>query len=265
MLLITSDVSFLDAALGTWEIVEYIAEGLVLAGCVGEYFSEFTEIRTEEWRGGLGKLSLLILIAGLTVELGALIRTNSLAGQEIALLNGVAADARVRAASAEVTAKGFDLEIAGARKDAEVAKEGAAKANERASINEKEAERFKYENLKLEAEIQPRALTLEQQRDMGHALLPLAGQKATIISLATDPEGYQLGEQIRAAFELAHRDVRDMNGKGIGGPSGLVGISVNYWLTENAANAVKKALVSLGHLDSVRQCQEFCVNGFRLV
>jgi len=251
MLLSASDVSLLDSALNNWESVEYVAEALVLAGCVGEYFSEFTKIRTERWRSGLGKISLLVLIAGLAIELGALIRTNDLAGKEIAVLNGIAAEAGSHAAVAEGTAKSFDLKIAEARKDAEVAKEEAAKANERASVNEREAERLKRENLTLEAEIQPRALTLEQQREIGRALLPLAGQKVTVLSLVSDPEGFQLGEQIRAAFKLAHMDVYDMNGKGLGGPGEMVGVDVSFWLAGNAAKAVQEALVSLGHLSSV--------------
>ena len=142
MLLISPDVALLDRLLSWWEHAEYVAEAFVILGCVGEFTAEFTEINTRDWRHQLSKVSLLVLIAGLAFELGALVRTNGLSGQEIALLNGVAAEARTRAANAESTAKGFDFKIAEAQRgtaeaqrDAETAKERASKANERAAVN----------------------------------------------------------------------------------------------------------------------------------
>jgi hypothetical protein len=101
MLVTSSDVASIDTLLNWWECAEYIAEAFVILGCVGEFVAEFTKVRTEDWRHALGKISLLLLIAALGIELGALVRTNNLSGQEIAILNGVAADARTRAANAE--------------------------------------------------------------------------------------------------------------------------------------------------------------------
>jgi hypothetical protein len=116
MLAISSDVASLDALLSWWERVEYVSEVFVILGCVGEFIAEFTKLRTEEWRRQLSKISLLVLTAALAVELGALFRTNGISGEEIALLNGVAADAWTRAANAEGTAKGFDTRIAEAQR-----------------------------------------------------------------------------------------------------------------------------------------------------
>lgn len=93
---------------------------------------------------------------------------------------------------------------------------------------QREIQQLKSNNLKLEARIQPCSLTIEQQRLIGESLRPLAGQKVTVLSFATDPEGYQLGEQLVTAFKSARMDVFDMNGKGFGGPSGLAGINVNF-------------------------------------
>ena len=101
MLVTSSDVASIDALLNWWESAEYFAEAFVILGCVGEFVAEFTHLRTEEWRHSLGRASLLLLIAALGIELGALVRTNGLSGQEIAILNTVAADARTRAANAE--------------------------------------------------------------------------------------------------------------------------------------------------------------------
>ncbi len=91
MLVTSSDVASIDRLLGRWEWIEYFAEAFVIAACIGEFIAEFMKIRTEDWRHQLAKISVLVLIAALAIELGALVRTNILAGKEIALLN----DARV--------------------------------------------------------------------------------------------------------------------------------------------------------------------------
>ena len=176
------DIASLDAFLSRWEAAEYAAEAFVIIGCVGEFIAEFSQIRTQEWRHQLGKISLLVLISALALELGALVRTNALSGQEIARLNGTAADAIARAASAEEKAKGFDSRIADAQRgtaeaqrDAESAKERASKADERASANEREAARLsklaadeQLARATLESEIQARTMTLKQQQDIVH-------------------------------------------------------------------------------------------------
>ena len=221
MLLTTTDVSSLDSALNVWEFIEYVAEALVLAGCVGEYLSEFTTLKTEGWRSRLGRLSLLILIAGLAVELGALIRTNNLAGQEIALLNGVAADARLRAANAEGIAKGFDLKIADSRRDAEIAKEGAAQANERASANEREAARLRAEAERLEKEAEDertarvkiednvawRTINDAQRKDIGTRLSRFAPQLAECSFLSSDMEAFSFSADLADALRAARWQV----------------------------------------------------------
>src|SRR5579862_5360846 len=90
---VTTTTESIDALLSWWEWIEYLAEAFVVLGCVGEFVADFTKIRTLEWRHQLSKVSLLVLIAALAIELGALFRTNRLSGQEIAVLNGVAASA----------------------------------------------------------------------------------------------------------------------------------------------------------------------------
>lgn len=220
-MLAAPDVSSLDSALNFWEFIEYVAEALVLAGCVGEYVSEFTCLKTEGWRSRLGKLSLLILIAGLAVELGALIRTNNLAGQEIALLNGVAADARLRAANAEGTAKGFDVKIAESRRDAEIAKEGAAQANERAAANEREAARLRAEAERLEKEAEDersarvkiednvdwRSIKDGQRKDIVAHLSRFAPQLAECSFLSSDMEAFSFSADLAEALRAARWQV----------------------------------------------------------
>jgi len=55
-------------------------------GCIGEFFAEYTQVCTEDWRDALGKRSLILLILGLGLGLLSLIKTNALSGQIIASL-----------------------------------------------------------------------------------------------------------------------------------------------------------------------------------
>ena len=101
---------------------------------------------------------------------------------------------------------------------------------------QKEIEQLRADNLKLEALIQPRSLTTEKQRMIGESLRVLSGQKVTVLSFATDSEGYQLGEQI-VALKMAGMDVLDMNGRSFGGPSGLAGVNINFWMAVDSADS----------------------------
>jgi hypothetical protein len=115
---------------------------------------------------------------------------------------------------------------------------------------QKEIEQLRADNLKLEALIQPRSLTTEKQRMIGESLRVLSGQKVTVLSFATDSEGYQLGEQI-VALKMAGMDVLDMNGRSFGGPSGLAGVNINFWMAVDSAETIGTALKSIGQLKSV--------------
>jgi hypothetical protein len=186
-------------------------------GCVGEFVAEFTEILKPEGRQRFSKISLLVLIAALAIELGALVRTNHLAGQEIALLNGMAADARTRAANAELTAKGFDSKIAEsqrgteeARRDAETAKERASNADERAALNEKEAARLskaaedeRLARIKIEERVAWRRLTKDQQSEIGLRLRPFSGLESLVQYDVNDIEEYEFGLDIASSLHIA--------------------------------------------------------------
>src|ERR1017187_2529490 len=138
MLLTASEIPSIDAALGSWESVEYAAEAFVILGCVGEFVAEFTRLLPNEpadRRNQCSKVSLLVLIAALAIELVALVRTNVLSGQEIARLGAQAASFRADAERSRAA-------IASAQTE-------AAKANERAAKNELEAATLKVEAARL--------------------------------------------------------------------------------------------------------------------
>jgi hypothetical protein len=242
MLVITSDVGSLDRLLSWWESAEYVAEAFVILGCVGEFIAEFTEIRTLGWRRQLSKISLLVLIAALAIELGALVRTNGLSGREIALLNGIAADARIRAANAEATAKGFDSQIAEAQRvtaeaqrEAEIAKEDASKADERAAANEEEAARLgkaaedeKLARVKIEKQLAPRTLNDSDRQTISQQLRPFApsfsGRKVKVSSYTGDAEGIVFSLEIIDILTRAGIDVEPIVGRAMS--VGLVDMGV---------------------------------------
>jgi hypothetical protein len=175
MLLTSADVASLDSLLSWWEKAEYAAEAFVILGCVGEFIAEFTKIGTQESRHQLSKLSLLVLIAALAIELGALVRTNRLSGQEITLLNSITADAQTQISS----------------------------ARERTAQLEKEAETERLERTRLETLVAPRRLTLEQQKAIAKSCYRFSGHTVIVSSYALDTESRILGEQICSALQGA--------------------------------------------------------------
>src|ERR1700733_10024929 len=94
MNLIPSLLAALKSSLLFWEIIEYSATGIVILGAVGEYFAEFRDRpRDESERKKFAKLSALVLIGGLALELLGLVRTSQISGQTIATLNQEAKEA----------------------------------------------------------------------------------------------------------------------------------------------------------------------------
>src|ERR1022692_2093412 len=97
----SSALSFMSA----WECGEYIAEIVVIIGCVGEYLAEFTDRLTggiETRKRRLSRLSLLILIIGLAVGLASLMGATITSGREIAALNVKASEANERSRKLEL-------------------------------------------------------------------------------------------------------------------------------------------------------------------
>jgi hypothetical protein len=100
-------------------------------------------------------------------------------------------------------------------------------------------------------QIQPRELTLDQQKAIGSALRPFHGQKVTIFSYGWDQEGYGYSKQIVAALRYANLDVEDRSSKSIAPGAEQRGVIINWWLTENVARNIGDALISLGNVEEV--------------
>lgn len=99
-----------------------------------------------------------------------------------------------------IQAKDRQLAVDLSEKEGKIAEaqKAAGEANERAA--------------KLLAFIQPRELTLDQQRTIGKALTEFEGRKVTVKSLSWDPDGYALAKQIIAALKHGGLDISDQSG-----------------------------------------------------
>jgi hypothetical protein len=99
----TLDVISLTKSLAWWERGEYVFTGLVVLACAGEYVASFTSWFTggvEERKKRLEKLSTLLLVVALALELLCLFKTNSLTGQLVGSLSDKAAQADEKARTA---------------------------------------------------------------------------------------------------------------------------------------------------------------------
>jgi len=228
MLVTSADVASLDALLIRWESAEYVATVFVILACVGEFVAEFTEIRTKEWRDKLGKMSLLVLIAALSLELVSLVRTNNLSGREIALLGIDLQQEKQRTATAESNSAQAQYE--------------AAKANERAGKLEKEAAELTASNLRLEGEIAPRRLSERQQHGLAE-LTAFAGRIVGVKSYSSDAEGLILATQ--AIDALTKSKIRIEDNRLTMTPAGSVIFGVSVEGPDEALVAELKRILSI--------------------
>lgn len=118
-----------------------------------------------------------------------------------------------------------ERDIATAKADAAKANENAAMANERAANANKQAENEKVERLKLEAQIAPRRLTVDEQITIGAACRQFSGKEVRVVSYATDVESAVLAKQIVAALSAGGMLVEDKTATII--PFGSISLGVH--------------------------------------
>lgn len=164
---------------------------------------------------------------------------------------GVAGEFRMHVRAGKVETEMRDV----SRRQVSIAEREAKTAGERASANEKMAAQLEGENLKLRQTIQPRSLTLQQQRAIGDALRPFRGTYVQVWSLMHDPEGYFLGEEIVAAFRHGSLAVQDVTGKYTDSNGADVGVGIACPDAEQSfAKAVRKslALIPFDHVALIK-------------
>jgi hypothetical protein len=99
MILTASDVSSLSQSLHRWEIAEYIFEGLVIIACAGELVADLGR-KCLKKAHRIQRLSTILLVAALSMELICLVKTNDLSGRVIGSLSDKAEKADAEAQSA---------------------------------------------------------------------------------------------------------------------------------------------------------------------
>ena len=113
------------------------------------------------------------------------------------------------------------------------------------------------ENRRLNVLIQPRFLTLQQQRHIGAALLPFKGQKVMVwVASLNDPESYHFAEQIFAACRAARLDCQFLASSPNGRQYSAItetGIKINWTSIprRSLADAIKNALCTVGRVRKV--------------
>jgi hypothetical protein len=101
----------MNSSLVAWEFRAYVATGVVMLGCVGEAVVEFTTWITGPARKHFGRVSALVLIAGVAAEILTQAEVNTISNQEIADLNSKASGAAQRAASADFEAGRLGVDV----------------------------------------------------------------------------------------------------------------------------------------------------------
>jgi hypothetical protein len=97
-----SEISTLESLAEFWELVDYVGLFLVFVGVIVESLVEFTSlIKSSFWKPRIGKVSALVLIVGLALELISSSRLSVINRQVVGILFAQAADAKKRAAHAE--------------------------------------------------------------------------------------------------------------------------------------------------------------------
>jgi hypothetical protein len=176
--LIRNDLQSIRALQFAWLIA---ATGVVLIGVCLEG-PEAILPRPMDWAKRLGRIGWLLIVLGLAGE-GAF---------------------EVRVSKTDATLGDFeDILMVATQNDAEnaralsaAAQKRASEADERASINQREAARLrerseaeKLERLKLETFVSPRILTIDQQQRIATALNTLGSRTVVVSSYGQDEEG----------------------------------------------------------------------------
>jgi hypothetical protein len=191
----------LESSLAFWETVEYISEAVVFVGCLGEFLGEFTNFLggrdSHRRRDAVLKLSTIVLLAGLAIELGSLIRTNGLSGLMIADLNKKAEDARRDASNAQLLADEANAKAEGSATDA------AALRRDAESLR-KQAEDERLARIKIEEAVAWRSLTKSQQSEISKRLMSFAGEVALPQYDANEVEEYSFALDIASALHQAN-------------------------------------------------------------
>lgn len=177
----------LEASLDCWGWLILASTAVVVLGLVIEYWEPVHECIEEwlrpaaafPWRKFWGLAGGILVTAGVAGELGFTYKASRI-------------ETSLRANNHQIELL-LNQGVSGALQN-------AAEANDRATANDLAAQRLKAENLRLEAIIAPRSLSLGAQQQIANACSGFKGNGAVVESYGLDAEGYELSSQILAIF-----------------------------------------------------------------
>jgi hypothetical protein len=140
-------------------------------------------------------------------------------------------------------------ESSGAVLGAALANIEVAEAKKQAAANELEAQQLKADNVRLEAIIAPRSLSLDQQQRIADVLRKFNNRGVLVKSYGTDGEGAALAGQIIATLQAADTIVADSRGSEIVAGQFDSGVHVRAPAADlDFAAAIADALSTIGKL-----------------
>jgi hypothetical protein len=253
---------FLSSSLLFWEISGFFCTVVVIAGCVGEYIAEFTDIlRGQIAKQKLARLSLIILTAGIAGELLTGIQSSIISGSVIANLGTSVRDARQSAdgALADLQAANKRMsEIGQKTRDAAVS---AREAND--AERELEARATQLGNQldaseKRLAWLSPRdTLIIERQKEFKKFLSQFKGQKVSVTVCGGQflPRGDQELMLAASGIRIALRDAAQWQVEGFSFPAittplvdqscPIIGEGASVFIREDSPATERKAAVFL--------------------
>jgi len=236
MRFVAEDVGSLSRALSVWEYAEYCFTALVVVACVGEYIADFTDWFTggeKEHKEHLARVSTVILVAALALELTCLVKTNSLSGRVIGSLgdkaehadkearqavndSGIAEKQSVQAtidadkasgsSSAAQTASGTAMTLAqGARREADSFEKDIASAKTQAASAESHLADALNQAANATAELDrlKSARTLMHVPELISTLKAFKGTEYTFNAVCADNECITLLQQLDSVLQSA--------------------------------------------------------------
>jgi hypothetical protein len=106
-----TEIDSLNEAFSFWDKFAYVTLAAVFVGVVGEAILDFTSWVPAERHSKFGKLSVLLLIAGLGGEIIAHAKNNEYSAKITGLLNRQAGEAHERASSADERSKILEVQV----------------------------------------------------------------------------------------------------------------------------------------------------------
>jgi hypothetical protein len=177
----TADIATLSSWSARWEVVDVIGVVLVLIGVIGEGLSEWPPGKLRDWPhlGKFGRISWLILVAGLAVELVAQHKKDGDDALIIASLSDHAAQLSEDVETQRAASEAAQAQIADAQ------------------ARTKEAE------LALEKLRTPRTLNPERQKFVAEAIAPFKGQRYRVAISSGADDGLAFWESLYVTLNAA--------------------------------------------------------------